>query len=154
MEDPSMATSPQLMQPSVPALRTKAQPDAKPAPARSVVLPCLLPAFASGALLWMCYHPLSWGWLGWVALVPLLCLVRSERPPRAIYFAAWAGGLLFFVPALQWMRGADTAMYPTWILLAIYCALYFPLAVYLTLALERRTRLPLALTLPAVWVGL
>jgi apolipoprotein N-acyltransferase len=146
-----MATSPQLMQPSV---RNKPQPDAKPAPARSMVVPCLLPALASGALLWMCYHPLSWGWLGWVGLVPLLCLVRSERRPRAVYFAAWAGGMLFFVPALQWMRVADAAMYATWILLAIYCALYFPLAVYFTRVLERRTRLPLAITLPAVWVGL
>ena len=36
----------------------------------------LLPALASAALLWLCYFPVNWGWLAWVALVPLLALVR------------------------------------------------------------------------------
>ena len=29
-------------------------------------------------MLWLCYFPVAWGWIGWVALVPLLCLVRTK----------------------------------------------------------------------------
>jgi apolipoprotein N-acyltransferase len=114
----------------------------------------LLPALATGGLLWLCHFPVAWGWLGWVALVPLLCLVRSEARPRRLYFSAWAGGVLFFGLALFWVSVADYRMYGAWALLAIYCALYVPVGIYLVRRLERRTRLPLVITLPAVWTGL
>ncbi len=124
------------------------------APAASVrKLRPLLAALLSGGLLWLCYFPLAWGWLGWAALVPLLCLVRLPRS-RFLYLCAYLGGLAFYLPAMQWMRVADPRMYATWIGLAIYCALYFPLAIYLLRLLERRTSLPLTFTLPVVWVAL
>jgi apolipoprotein N-acyltransferase len=104
--------------------------------------------------LWLSYFPVACGWLGWVALVPLLTLVRSPARPRAVYVPAWVAGLAFFWPALQWMRVADERMYATWAFLATYCALYFPLALCLVRFLERRTALPLLLTLPAVWTAL
>jgi apolipoprotein N-acyltransferase len=133
---------------------------ARPVPKDSVlstqysVRRCLLPALATGGLLWMCHFPLAWGWLGWVALVPLLCLVRSSARRRVVYLSAWAGGLLFFVPALQWMRVADPAMYATWIALAVYCSLFLPAGVWLVRRLDRGTRLPLVLTVPLVWCAL
>jgi apolipoprotein N-acyltransferase len=156
-----MAASRSRMEPSTPTLRK--QPAVRPQPKAAPVLPmpCLLPATVSGSLLWMCFHPLSWGWLAWVALVPLLFLVRSTSRPRRIYLSAWAGGIVLFVAALQWLRAADQWMpfpkYPmhaAWLALAVYCSLYFPLAIYLTRVLERRTRLPLVVTFPAVWVAL
>jgi apolipoprotein N-acyltransferase len=114
-----------------------------------------LPALATGGLLWLCHFPLAWGWLlGWVALVPFLSLVRSTATGWRVYLAAWLGGLAFFVPVLQWMRVADPRMYFTWIGLAIYCALYFPGGLGLLRVLDRRTRLPLVVTLPAVWTAL
>src|SRR5262245_29508797 len=67
----------------------------------------LVPALLTGGLLWLCYFPVAWGWLAWVALVPLLCLVRAEARPWRLFFCAWAGGLVFFWAALQWMRVAD-----------------------------------------------
>jgi apolipoprotein N-acyltransferase len=119
-------------------------------------LPCpnLLPALATGALLFASYFPLDCGWLAWLALVPLLCVVRGRACARRTFFCAWAGGLVFFWPALQWMRVADPAMYFTWALLATYCALYLPLGVLLVRFLDRRTQLPLVVTVPAVWVAL
>jgi apolipoprotein N-acyltransferase len=45
-------------------------------------------------------------------------------------------------------------MYATWALLATYCALFLPVGVLLVRSLDRRTRLPLVITLPAVWVAL
>ena len=47
----------------------------------------------------------------WVALVPLLSLVRANARPRRIYFAAFVGGLLCYVPAIPWMRVAHPSMY-------------------------------------------
>jgi apolipoprotein N-acyltransferase len=109
---------------------------------------------ASGALLWACYYPVNCGWLAWVALVPLLCLVRTSARASQIYLAAWAGGLLCYGLALQWLRVADDRMVFTWVGLALYCSLFFPAAVYLMRRLDRRTRLPLVLTFPAVWTAL
>jgi apolipoprotein N-acyltransferase len=108
----------------------------------------------TGLLLWLCYFPVGWGWLGWVALVPLLGLVRAQAPRWRIYLSAWAGGLLFFWVAIQWMRVADDRMYYTWGALATYCSLYFPLTIWLLRLLERRARLPLLLGVPAVWTAL
>lgn len=112
------------------------------------------PALLSAALWWACYYPLGWGWLGWVALVPLLCLVRTTAPARRVYLAAWACGLLSFGAILQWLRVADERMYVTWASLALYCSLFVPAAVCLVRLLDRRSGLPLILTVPAVWTAL
>src|SRR5689334_5531122 len=64
----------------------------------------VLPALLSAALLWACYFPVNAGWLVWVSLVPLLCLVRSNARPRSIYLSAWAGALAFFTVSVQWIR--------------------------------------------------
>jgi apolipoprotein N-acyltransferase len=120
---------------------------------RSSIL-CLIAALATAALLWACYFPLACGWLGWVSLVPLLGLVRSRAPARWIYLCAWAAGLGFFWPVLQWMRVADARMYYTWASLATYCALYFPLGIFLLRRLDRGTSLPLTVTVPVVWTAL
>jgi apolipoprotein N-acyltransferase len=86
--------------------------------------------------------------------VPLLCLVRSGASGKRVFFSAWAGGLAFFLAAIQWMRVAHPAMYATWVGLAIYCSLYVPAGVLLVRRLDRATRLPLVVTFPAVWVAL
>jgi apolipoprotein N-acyltransferase len=114
----------------------------------------LWPALASGGLLWLSFFPVNWGWLGWVALVPLLTLVRSKARPRWVYLGAWAGGLSFYVPALQWMRVADPRMYFTWAGLSVYCSLFFPLALYLIRLLDRRTRMRFVVAVPVVWTAL
>jgi apolipoprotein N-acyltransferase len=114
----------------------------------------LLPALASAVLLWLAYFPADVGWLGWVALVPLLGLVRSPARPRRVVAAAYLTGLAFYVLALQWMRVADPRMYATWLLLSLYCALYFPAAIGVLRLLDRRAGLPLVLTAPVAWTAL
>lgn len=144
--------------PTVQSRRTQEQPCTAPRPQGSVLrsstFVMFLPALATSLLLWLSYFPVNAGWLGWVALVPLLTLVRSEARPRRIYLAAYLGGLAFFWPAIQWMRVADPRMYGTWAMLATYCAVYFPAAVFLLRKLDRGTRLPLSVTLPVVWTAL
>jgi apolipoprotein N-acyltransferase len=86
--------------------------------------------------------------------VPLLFLVRSSASGRRLFGIAYLAGLVFFLAAVQWMRVADPRMYFTWISLSIYCAVYFPVGVLLVRRLDRRTGLPLVLTLPVVWTAL
>jgi apolipoprotein N-acyltransferase len=133
----------------------------RPQPAVAVSVPTrwplagtLLPALATGGLLWLSYFPAGLGWLAWVALVPLLTLVRSDARPRTVYLCAWAAGSVFFWSAIQWMRVADYRMYFTWIGLSIYCSLYFPFALYLIRLLIRRTTLPFIVAVPVVWTAL
>jgi apolipoprotein N-acyltransferase len=140
--------------PSAPAVAVA--PAAKPAApsrrgprARSLLLAVL----ATAGLLWLSYFPVNCGWLAWFALVPLLALVRATARPRVVYFSAWICGLAFYLPALQWMRVADPRMYFTWIGLAIYCSLYFPIALLIVRFFDHRARFPLVLTLPVVWTA-
>src|SRR5262245_38487375 len=121
-------------------------------PARS--LASLLLAVGSGFMLWLCYFPLAWGWLAWVAITPLLLLVRSQGRPRNIYWSAFSGGLVFFFSAIFWMTVADYRMIATWAALSLYCALYFPLTLFLIRKLDRATGWPLIATAPFVWAAL
>ncbi len=111
-------------------------------------------ALTTSLLLFLSFFPVNCGWLCWLALVPWLVLVRSQGRPWRLYLLAWLSGLAFFWPVLQWMRVADPRMYATWAMLATYCSVYFPLSLWLLRWLDRRTRLPLVLTLPVVWVAL
>ncbi len=141
---------------SITPVLPQSQPDALVVPSPGVPgTRVLLPlALTTGGLLWLCYFPVACGWLAWFALVPLLVLIRSPARPRTVYLSAFLGGLVFYWPALQWMRVADPRMYYTWGFLATLCAAYFPLAIFIVRYLERRTPLPLVLTLPVVWTAL
>src|SRR5580704_14980722 len=111
-------------------------------------------ALLSGATLWLCHFPVAWGWLAWVALVPILALTRAESRGWRLFLCALSGGLAYYVPAISWMSVAHEAMIACWLLLAGYCALYFPLAFWLVRRLQRGTRLPLVITFPVVWTAL
>jgi apolipoprotein N-acyltransferase len=84
----------------------------------------------------------------------MLTLVRSEARPWRVYLPAWLGGLLFYALTLQWMRVAHPLMYYTWAMLAVWCSLFVPLGIFFIRRLDRRTRLPLIVTVPVVWTGL
>jgi apolipoprotein N-acyltransferase len=70
------------------------------------------------------------------------------------YATALIVGLVFYVAVLQWLRVADDRMVIAWLLLATYCALYFPLAIFLIRCIDLRTRVPLLLSVPVVWTAL
>lgn len=140
---------------SDPAPTTVAHPTpvAAPSPATPRVRHLLPWTLATALLLYLSYFPVAAGWLGWVALTPLLVLVRASARPKHLFLASYLGGLCFFVPVLQWMRVADPRMYFTWLLLATYVSFYFPVGLFLLRALDRR-RVPLVVSLPVVWTAL
>lgn len=108
----------------------------------------------TAGLLWASFTPLDFGPLAWIALVPLLLLVRISERTRFMYFATYVGGLAFFGPALQWMRLGDPSMYIAWTALSLYAAMYFPAFVWLSRVAVHRLRVPLVLAVPVAWVGL
>ncbi|HEV3145895.1 MAG TPA: apolipoprotein N-acyltransferase, partial [Gemmataceae bacterium] len=111
-------------------------------------------ALTSAVLLWACYFPLNAGALAWIALIPLLVLVRAEISTRQALFWSWIGGMLFYWVAMQWIRVADPRMYFSWAGLSTYCAAYFPLIIWALRRIDRTWKLPITLTLPIVWVPL
>ena len=108
----------------------------------------------SGLLLWASFPPLDWGPLGWIALVPLLLLIRPAQRPRATLASTFVCGFLSQLFLLQWLRYGDPAMYLAWIALAVYIALYFPVFVLLCRAAVHRFGVPFTLAVPTIWVGL
>src|SRR4051812_47095801 len=79
-------------------------------------------------LLYLCYFPVSAGALAWVALVPLLVLVRLPGRPKRLYLSCFVAAMAFDLAVLQWVRVADWMMYFAWVILATYGALYWPVA--------------------------
>ncbi|MBY0230426.1 MAG: apolipoprotein N-acyltransferase [Gemmataceae bacterium] len=113
-----------------------------------------LSALASSGLLYLCYFPAGMGWLAWFALVPWLALAREPGRPRRLYLLCWLASLPFAFAVSQWLRVADWRMYFVWLAGALWVSAHFPLSLLLVRALDRRTRLPLALTLPLAWVSM
>jgi apolipoprotein N-acyltransferase len=111
-------------------------------------------SLTTAALLWGSFTPLDWGWLGWIALSPMILLVRLDRPTRFMYPMLYASGLIWSLATLQWMRLGDPAMYIPWVVLSIYVAMYFPVCIAISRGAVHRFGLPLLITVPVVWTGL
>jgi apolipoprotein N-acyltransferase len=112
-------------------------------------------ALVGSLLLWAALPPLSLGWLGWIAPVPWLLLVRRDTlPGRRPYAALYLAGLAFWLLLLHWLRLPHPALYLGWFALSAYLALYLPVFVGLTRVAVHRARAPLWLAAPIVWTGL
>lgn len=112
-------------------------------------------ALVGSLLFWAALPPLALGWLGWIAPVPWLWLVREEqlggrRPYGAIWLAAWA----FWLVTLHWLRLPHPALYLGWIALSAYLAFFLPAFVGLARVAVHRIGVPLWLAAPIVWTGL
>lgn len=111
-------------------------------------------ALSSALLLWIAFPPVDRGYFGWVALVPLLLLVRASRSRLQVYLGSFAGGLTFWLLALSWVRLTDPSAWLAWIVMAAFLALWWPGFLALTRHAVNRLRVPLMLAAPVIWVGL
>lgn len=82
--------------------------------------------FLFAGLFWSSFHPLNLGFLGYVALVPLLVYAQVTQGKKA-FFVAWAGGYVAFAFGYSWF--AYTVPVGPW-LVAIYMGLWIPLFVW------------------------
>lgn len=58
----------------------------------------------SAVLLWLAFPPVGWGWLAWIALVPLLLALRSVPQPRGGCLVGLVWGAVFYGVLLWWMQ--------------------------------------------------
>ena len=108
----------------------------------------------TAALLWASFMPLDFSPLAFLAIVPLLLLVRIPQRTRWMYTATACGGMVWMIASLQWMRYGDPTMYPAWLALGAYCGLYVPVFLAVTRTAVHRFRVPMTLAVPVVWAGL
>lgn len=108
----------------------------------------------SAGLLWASFTPVDAGPLAWIALVPLLILVRIPQPTRWMYTALFVTNFVGQIVTLQWMRLGDPTMYVAMTALAAYCALYFPVFVALARTACHRCGAPLVIAAPVLWTGM
>ncbi|QDT35722.1 Apolipoprotein N-acyltransferase [Stratiformator vulcanicus] len=106
-----------------------------------------------GVLFWASFYPLAIGPLAWFAFTPLVMLIRIPVPTRWMYSALYLTTLAATLVQLQWMRLGDVTMYPAWIALSLYVAVYVPLTVFLCRVARTRLKVPAVIALPVVWVG-
>ncbi len=111
-------------------------------------------ALTSAVLLWSSFTPLDWGPLAWIALVPLLCLVRPADPPAWLYRSLYLVGFLYWLATLQWMRLGDPTMYLALIALSAYLGCYWPLWIWLCRVTIHRSPIPLLIAAPVYFAGL
>jgi apolipoprotein N-acyltransferase len=101
-------------------------PPAKPTNVPNIqhILIRLVIAAASGLLLAAAFPALDWGFLGLVALVPLLCLLRCCSWPAGAAYGL-VTGFVFFFCLLYYI--SQFGLLP-WVALALFQAAYFALA--------------------------
>lgn len=108
----------------------------------------------SAGLLWCSFTPVNASPLAWIALVPLLLLIRIEHRTRWMYRAIYLSALAGQLAMLQWMRLGDPTMYIAWAALSLYVATYAVAFVAISRVAVHRWSVPLAVAAPVVWTGL
>ena len=108
----------------------------------------------SGLLLWSAFPPVEWSWLGWLALVPLFWLAIQTGPRLRLYLGAWAGGLVFWLLSVQWVRLTDPTAWLAWLAMAIIFSFWWPIFLALTRLAVFRLAIPLMMAAPILWVGM
>ena len=108
----------------------------------------------SGLLLWSAFPPVEWSWLAWVALVPLFLLVVQPGPRLRLYAGAWAGGLVFWLSSVQWVRLTDPTAWLAWLAMALIFSFWWPGFLALARLAVFRLKVPLMMAAPILWVGL
>ncbi len=110
-------------------------------------------ALLSGFGLSLAFEPVGAWWLAWLALVPLLILVRGPRKSTTAILAAWVGGLAFWLPSVHWVSSSHESAWIAWLALAVVLSFWWPIAIGFIRLLVRGVGLPLIVAGPAVWVG-
>ncbi|MFT3879889.1 MAG: apolipoprotein N-acyltransferase [Gemmatales bacterium] len=124
-------------------------------------IPALVWCLLSSLLLWLSFFPVNAGWLGWVALVPLVFVlerfVKEERGTRwsdRPLLSAWLGGLIFCLAAFRWIALASTPMYAVYFVVALIISLQWFFFFQFTKLLTKTLKLPLMLSAAISWTAL
>ena len=107
---------------------------------------------ASGVAVGLAFASGAWGWVAWVALVPLLLVIRQASTGGALA-CGFLSGLTAAWATFSWLAEVPAFGLPQFIVLGAYVALYCAVWAVAVKVLARRG-CPLVLTAPALWVAL
>lgn len=79
------------------------------------------PALLSGLMLSFAFSPLEWSYIAWIAFVPLLYALYTQRH-LSPFRQGWIAGMAFWLPGMFWLTHVT---WIGWFTLCCYCALYF-----------------------------
>jgi apolipoprotein N-acyltransferase len=111
-------------------------------------------AIGGAIAMFLVQPPADLWWLGWIAPLPWLALVKAGRlPGRRPWRAIWAAGFLHWLLAIHWLRLPHPATSIGWIALSAYLAAYVPLFVWWARMLVHRWRWPLVPAACVAWMA-
>ncbi len=117
----------------------------------------LLGSIASAVLLWLAFPPVGWGWIAWVALVPLMWALRIVSRPRYGCLAGAVWGACFYGILLWWMQefvarwtGSFWLGLIAWGALALSQTLFAGVLGWASVFARRACKLS---TLPVLWIA-
>lgn len=116
---------------------------------------------ASGILYALSFPRIDLSPAAWIALVPLLFIIREETPKRAFYMGWLAGGVAF-LGLLYWTTITMVrygglpwpATIPPLLLLVAYLGLYFAGFCALLVWIRPKTTFPYIILVPVIWTTL
>jgi len=92
-----------------------------------------------------------YGWLAWLALVPLLTALQGVSFRRGLVLG-YAGGLCFYLIAFSWINEVGGVRWYDYLLLASYLGVFLGLFCGACAASSARTDYLTVLLMPALWV--
>jgi apolipoprotein N-acyltransferase len=126
-------------------------PDVKAAAANRHLLHLYLAVGLSTVLVYASFHPIDLGFLAWFALVPFLFFALRETETRRVAaITSYATTFLYHVLGLSWISLVTA---PGWIATSFLEGFYTLGIVLLVRWMRARTRLPIAVLLPPLWVA-
>ena len=110
-------------------------------------------SLASIILPWLCQPPLGWWPFAFVAVIPFLAAAKTPEISRRHYGVLYFAATTYWAITLQGLRFANPLIYPCWIALAAYLAIY-PIAFVVVLRRLLDRRLPMIAVAPLAWVAM
>lgn len=142
------------MDQSPPPDQNATQPDSGPVPtALPVGKTWWLLSIAVVVLPWISQPPLAWWPLAAVSVTPLLLAASVDQVSRKQYAVLYAASMLYWALTLQGLRHANPLIYPCWLALAAYLAVY-PVGFVIVLRRSLRRGIPMIFAAPLAWVGM
>jgi apolipoprotein N-acyltransferase len=103
---------------------------------------------------WISLPPCKQPWAAFVACAFLAAIVTRSCPlTRREYWGLWLIGSMLWLLLLQGVRLANPLLYPGWVALACYLAVYLPLFIGLARSLHHSFRFPVPVAAPLAWVS-
>lgn len=120
---------------------------------RAQILGKLFLAWLSGALLVVSAPGFDLAWFTWIALVPLLAGLQDARP-RFGFALGYVGGLTFFLGCFYWVKLTSGVTWFDYLILGAYFASYVGVFGLALSVVSSKTKAPLILSAPVLWVSL